>query len=143
MVLTKAWKFTKLVSSAKWCISITRTRCRLFIEILVMVCSIFLEVCCDPQYQMPSKSQQKIHNYNYHCPIVFKLILLSKLMHERLDVFVWNRIGKSKQVDMLALWKKIAWFFKQQNRVLSDKLLDSAKSCSVLNLVQHIKVIFY
>ena len=53
-----------------------------------MVCSIFLEVCCDPQYQMPSKSQQKTYNYDYNCPIVFKLILLSKLMHERLDVFV-------------------------------------------------------
>ena len=45
-----------------------------------MVCSIFLEVCCDPQYQMPSKSQQKTYNYDYQT----ELERVNKLL------FSWN-----------------------------------------------------
>ena len=53
-----------------------------------------------------------------------------------------NRGEGVKPICMLALWKRVAWFFKQQTEFFLISCFAVAKSFAVLSLVQHIKVFF-
>ena len=46
---------------------------------------------------MPSESQQKYHDYNYHHPVIF-LINSVKWINAWLVECFWNQTGKSKKV---------------------------------------------